>query len=217
MRRVPGPFEHDLGARRLAERGLEPRDRLCGMAVRSSRVIVRAWRGRPDQERQLNIQIDEKHLAGVYANFANISFSDYEFTLTFARIDHEVEEGDIPGIVVARVNMSTKFAKELLDAMQDSWSKYATVRGIQDLPKPRPREFVARGLARRGHLGRPREPARARGGAGGDRRGRFDEIWCLGDVVGYGPRPNECTALVRERAALCLAGNHDLVVLGKIR
>jgi len=44
----------------------------------------------------------------------------------------------------------------------------------------------------------------------------FDEIWCLGDVVGYGPRPNECAALVRERADLCLAGNHDLVVLGKI-
>jgi diadenosine tetraphosphatase ApaH/serine/threonine PP2A family protein phosphatase len=46
--------------------------------------------------------------------------------------------------------------------------------------------------------------------------GAFDAIWCLGDVVGYGPRPNECTALVRERAAICLAGNHDLVVLGKI-
>jgi len=43
-----------------------------------------------------------------------------------------------------------------------------------------------------------------------------DELWCLGDVVGYGPRPNECTALVRERVSVCLAGNHDLVVLGKI-
>ena len=46
--------------------------------------------------------------------------------------------------------------------------------------------------------------------------GGFDELWCLGDVVGYGPRPNECAALVRERATVCLAGNHDLVVLGKI-
>ena len=94
----------------------------------------------PGPERQLNIQIDEKHLAGTYANFANISFSDYEFTLTFARIDHEIEEGDIPGIVVSRVNMSTKFAKELLDALQDSWSKFATVRGIQNLPEAPPRE-----------------------------------------------------------------------------
>ena len=58
------------------------------------------------QERQLNIHLDPENLAGVYANFANISFSDYEFTLTFARIDHEVEEGDVPGVVVSRVNMS---------------------------------------------------------------------------------------------------------------
>jgi hypothetical protein len=90
-------------------------------------------------ERQLNIQIGEDNLVGTYANFANISFSDYEFTLTFARIDHEVSEGDIPGIVVSRVNMSAKFAKELLDAMTDSWSKYATVRGIQNLPEAPPR------------------------------------------------------------------------------
>ena len=87
------------------------------------------------QERQLNIQIDEKHLAGSYANFANVSFSDYEFTLTFARIDHEVEEGDIPGVVVARVNMSTRFMKELLDAIQDSWSKWSAREGIRNLPE----------------------------------------------------------------------------------
>jgi predicted phosphodiesterase len=46
--------------------------------------------------------------------------------------------------------------------------------------------------------------------------GAFDEIWCLGDTVGYGPRPNECAAIVQEQTAICLAGNHDLVVLGKI-
>ncbi len=46
--------------------------------------------------------------------------------------------------------------------------------------------------------------------------GGFDAIWFLGDLVGYGPRPNECAALLQERAAICLAGNHDLVVLGKI-
>jgi diadenosine tetraphosphatase ApaH/serine/threonine PP2A family protein phosphatase len=43
-----------------------------------------------------------------------------------------------------------------------------------------------------------------------------DRIWCLGDLVGYGPRPNECCALIRDRAALCLAGNHDLGVLGAL-
>jgi predicted phosphodiesterase len=43
-----------------------------------------------------------------------------------------------------------------------------------------------------------------------------DELWCLGDTVGYGPRPNRCCAVVRERANLCLAGNHDLAVLGTL-
>ena len=87
------------------------------------------------QERQLNIQIDEKHLAGSYANFANISFSDYEFTLTFARIDHEVEEGDVPGVVVARVNMSTRFMHELLAAMNDAYSKWQSRESIRNLPE----------------------------------------------------------------------------------
>lgn len=40
-----------------------------------------------------------------------------------------------------------------------------------------------------------------------------DEIWCLGDLVGYGAEPNECTRAVAERAAVCLAGNHDLAAL----
>jgi predicted phosphodiesterase len=42
----------------------------------------------------------------------------------------------------------------------------------------------------------------------------IDELWCLGDVVGYGGKPSECLAIVRERAAICLGGNHDLVVSG---
>jgi diadenosine tetraphosphatase ApaH/serine/threonine PP2A family protein phosphatase len=42
---------------------------------------------------------------------------------------------------------------------------------------------------------------------------RPDELWCLGDLVGYGPRPNECTTIVAERADVCLVGNHDLVAL----
>jgi diadenosine tetraphosphatase ApaH/serine/threonine PP2A family protein phosphatase len=43
-----------------------------------------------------------------------------------------------------------------------------------------------------------------------------DELWCLGDLVGYGPRPNECCALIADRADVSLAGNHDLGVLGTI-
>jgi diadenosine tetraphosphatase ApaH/serine/threonine PP2A family protein phosphatase len=43
-----------------------------------------------------------------------------------------------------------------------------------------------------------------------------DAIWCLGDLVGYGPRPNRCCAVVAERADFCLIGNHDLAVLGRL-
>jgi hypothetical protein len=86
-------------------------------------------------ERRLNIHLDPTDIAGVYANFANISFSQYEFTLTFARIEHEVEEGDVPGAVVARINASPRFFEELMAALQDSWSKYQTREGIRNLPE----------------------------------------------------------------------------------
>jgi diadenosine tetraphosphatase ApaH/serine/threonine PP2A family protein phosphatase len=43
-----------------------------------------------------------------------------------------------------------------------------------------------------------------------------DEFWCLGDVVGYGPAPNECCAILTERADVCLVGNHDLVVVERL-
>ena len=46
----------------------------------------------------------------------------------------------MPGVVVSRVNMSQRFMKELIDAMQDAWSKYSTVKGIQDLPEAPPRD-----------------------------------------------------------------------------
>jgi diadenosine tetraphosphatase ApaH/serine/threonine PP2A family protein phosphatase len=42
------------------------------------------------------------------------------------------------------------------------------------------------------------------------------ELWCLGDVVGYGADPNDCCVLARDHAAVCLAGNHDLAVTGEL-
>jgi diadenosine tetraphosphatase ApaH/serine/threonine PP2A family protein phosphatase len=42
------------------------------------------------------------------------------------------------------------------------------------------------------------------------------EIWCLGDLVGYGAEPDGCVELARSRCDVCLAGNHDLVVTGEI-
>lgn len=46
--------------------------------------------------------------------------------------------------------------------------------------------------------------------------GHFDVMWCLGDVIGYGPDPNECVARLREYPHLCLSGNHDWAALGKL-
>lgn len=43
----------------------------------------------------------------------------------------------------------------------------------------------------------------------------FDKIWCLGDLVGYGPNPNECVERLQDFSHLSLAGNHDWAALGK--
>ncbi len=49
-----------------------------------------------------------------------------------------------------------------------------------------------------------------------EEHGGVDEIWCLGDVVGYGPQPRECIQLLRQRKHVCVAGNHDLAAIAKI-
>jgi diadenosine tetraphosphatase ApaH/serine/threonine PP2A family protein phosphatase len=46
--------------------------------------------------------------------------------------------------------------------------------------------------------------------------GKVDAVWCLGDFVGYGPWPNECIELLRERGLTAIAGNHDLAAIGAI-
>jgi predicted phosphodiesterase len=43
-----------------------------------------------------------------------------------------------------------------------------------------------------------------------------EEMWCLGDLVGYGADPDACVELARRHAAVCLAGNHDLGVIGTL-
>ena len=46
--------------------------------------------------------------------------------------------------------------------------------------------------------------------------GGSDEIWCLGDIAGYGPEPAECLTRLREYPLTAVAGNHDLGLLGQI-
>ncbi|MGB9613118.1 MAG: metallophosphoesterase family protein [Candidatus Margulisiibacteriota bacterium] len=45
---------------------------------------------------------------------------------------------------------------------------------------------------------------------------RVDQIVCLGDVIGYGPNPNECIRVVQERNIPTIAGNHDKAAVGEM-
>jgi len=42
------------------------------------------------------------------------------------------------------------------------------------------------------------------------------ELWCLGDIIGYGPEPRQCIELLRRTNHICVAGNHDLAAIGEI-
>jgi predicted phosphodiesterase len=44
----------------------------------------------------------------------------------------------------------------------------------------------------------------------------FDLIWCLGDVIGYGPQPNECIERLKQFPHVCVAGNHDWAAIDRL-
>ena len=76
---------------------------------------------RPAAEPQ--IIIDPAQMAGVWANFARVSHSPYEFTLDFARLDYASNPPQ--GIVVARVSLSPLMVTQLIDALRTNWDIYA--------------------------------------------------------------------------------------------
>jgi len=88
-----------------------------------------------DRERHFNLHTTPEVMAGHYANFATVSHSDYEFTLTFSRVDHEVDADEVPGVVVTRVALAPQAMRELIAAMQDNWSKWETRENIKGLPE----------------------------------------------------------------------------------
>jgi len=49
-----------------------------------------------------------------------------------------------------------------------------------------------------------------------EHQGEVTKLWCLGDIVGYGPDPHECIELLRQTNHVCVAGNHDWAAIGKI-
>lgn len=79
-------------------------------------------------EAQPNFQITvpESMSGGVWANFAAVSHSPYEFTIDFVRLDFaHGTDAAMPGHVVARVNLSPLMVSQLLDALDQNWQKYA--------------------------------------------------------------------------------------------
>jgi len=76
-----------------------------------------------DQEQgpPAEIFIGEQAMAGVWANFARVTHSEHEFTLDFVRMDYSANSG----IVVSRVAVSPLFITQLIEALDDNWSKYA--------------------------------------------------------------------------------------------
>ena len=89
----------------------------------------------PDEEPEgpkAEMILPPEQMAGVWANFAQVSHSEREFTIDFVRMD-----GTAPppgrGIVVARVSMSPLFITQLIDALQKNWSGYAQKAMPRDL------------------------------------------------------------------------------------
>jgi hypothetical protein len=76
-----------------------------------------------EQQPPFNVQIDPHQMAGVWANFAQVSHSPYEFTLDFVRLDFTQQPPT--GIVVSRVSLSPLLVSQLIEALQENWQRYA--------------------------------------------------------------------------------------------
>ena len=74
----------------------------------------------------MKIHTQPDQLGGVWANAAAVRHSPHEFTIDFLRCDFDDNGQAVNGILVQRVNMSPLFVTQLIAALQDNWSKYAT-------------------------------------------------------------------------------------------
>lgn len=91
----------------------------------ASNASLHSWAMAPSEQPTVSVvRWPDDLAASVYANFANVSHSDYEFTVTFVRLDYEVEVEEIPGVVVCRVSLAARFVTHLRDALAgavESW------------------------------------------------------------------------------------------------
>lgn len=63
-------------------------------------------------------------MGGVWANFAAVKHTIYEFTIDFGRLDFD-GQGNATGVVVSRVNLSPLFVAQLIEALQQNWTTFS--------------------------------------------------------------------------------------------
>lgn len=73
----------------------------------------------------MKIQSEPSQLNGVWANAAAVRHSPHEFTIDFLRCDYDSAGNATGGTLVQRVNMSPLLVTQLIQALQENWSKYA--------------------------------------------------------------------------------------------
>jgi hypothetical protein len=89
-----------------------------------------------DPEPNFQIAVPESMSGGVWANFAAVSHSAYEFTIDFVRLDFARQaDTTLPGQVVARVNLSPLMVTQLMEALDQNWQRYAA-RALHNLENP---------------------------------------------------------------------------------
>lgn len=80
----------------------------------------------PEEAVEVQIHVPPENRAGVWANFATVARSPYEFTLDFVRLEH-LGPGGQPsgGVLVSRVSMSPLFIMQLIDALKTNYDNWA--------------------------------------------------------------------------------------------
>jgi len=84
-------------------------------------IPVVAEQDSPEAQPTPEIYMDPSQMAGVWANWAQVSHSEHEFTIEFVRLESTAPRG----IVVSRVSVSPLFVTQLIDALNENWQKYA--------------------------------------------------------------------------------------------
>lgn len=81
--------------------------------------------GGEEESHSIEIVLESQHMGGVWANFAQVTHSEHEFTIDFVRMDYSQGNPPRRGIVVARVAVSPLFITQLIDALNINWRRYA--------------------------------------------------------------------------------------------